>query len=179
MKALFLLLSMMLALPAMADLTEKHSQLCNSSDVKKFKGSNGTCRIVISPRPEEMKGSCTGIFVNTPCTVTFNSNDKSIHLTCGESEEEISVDFELQGEFLKYKVAAIVTKPETKLLKIFGSSEKTLIKNDPVLYKQIYNSALTINLNEVPVNGNIVVRPSMFWTNEAGSIEMKEVKCQL
>jgi hypothetical protein len=178
LKALFLLLGIMMVLPAHADLTEKHQELCQSSDVKKFKGSNGTCRIVISPKPEVMKGVCSGVFVNTPCTATFDSEDKSIHLSCGETDDDTTIDFSLEGEFIKYKVAAIVTKPDTRILKIFGSTEKTLVKNDPVLYKQIYNSALTINLNEVLVNGKVVVKPTMMWTNEAGSIELKNVVCR-
>jgi hypothetical protein len=164
LKVLFAILGVLFILPAWADRAEEFQKMCDSSEIKRAMGSHGSCRIVVAPKPVSMQGTCTGKLLNFPCTAIFNSADKSVQFTCIQ-DDGTPLDLSFLGDFKSYRVAALV------------SGEKAMVKNDPIVYKQISGPALNINLNEQMVNGKVIVTPSMFWINDAGSLELSEVEC--
>lgn len=164
MKVLFVVLGILFILPAWADRAEEFQEMCNTSEIKRAMGPRGSCRIVVAPRPVSLKGTCTGKLMDLPCTAIFNSLDKSVQFTCLQNDDS-SLDLSFLGDFKSYRVAAIV------------SGETSMVRNDPVVYKQISGPSISINLNEVTVDGNVTVVPSIVWANEAGSLELSEVEC--
>lgn len=98
------------------------------------------------------------------CSASFNHETKTAHLVCGDISEP-ALDLELPAEFSQYQVLTLVT----------SKSGTTLIKNDPVIYRQVSNRLLEINLNE---NSDGNSTPSFFLMLESGKSELTDVQCK-
>lgn len=157
-------LSLILSLPALADFGSDHESLCASPEVKKLRGSKGSCQLIIAPVDvTEVSSKCEGKLADISCRVMAlkTSDSASMTLVCGDDASPLLSQV-LDADVISYNVSAIVKTPAGDYVTI----------NDPNEYHLLSNPALDLQVSQGErTEGKMVL------TLQDKSIELKDVVC--
>lgn len=94
------------------DPVMKHQKNCETTEARDLMGNNGFCRVVVSPKPVNQQGYCSGIFADKyTCVVSYDADGSSsaiLNLNCGTAVETV-INEDLMTTPVQYSVATIIT----------------------------------------------------------------------
>lgn len=90
----------------------KHQKNCETTEARGLMGGQGSCRVVVSPKPVNQQGYCSGIFANKyTCVVSYDADGSSsaiLNLNCGTAVETV-LNEDLVTTPVQYSVATIIS----------------------------------------------------------------------
>ncbi len=94
------------------DPVMKHQKNCETAEARSLMGNQGSCRVVISPKPVNQQGYCSGIFADKyTCVVSYDADGSSsaiLNLNCGTAVETV-LNEDLMTTPVQYNVATIIS----------------------------------------------------------------------
>lgn len=135
-------LCLLLSVHAMAqsvDYSLEHQANCDTAEARSLKGSQGSCRVLLTSKKVSDQGTCSGIFEDKyMCTFSYEGNGSraaALSVFCGTAEETIIEEY-MVVESIEYKVSTIIS----------GNGQTSLIE-DPNTYTVLRDKSLEMTIS--------------------------------
>lgn len=155
------------AIAVASDRALMHEANCNSAEAKRLKGTQGTCRVLLTPRKVNQYGSCSGLLEGKfLCNVSYDadeSNSTVINVFCASGSETI-LDEDMTVESVEYNVTTIIS----------GNGRTSLI-DDPNTYTVFNNRVLEMSMTRIP-SGKVQGR--VLFNFDFNSVALTNVVCE-
>ena len=149
------------------DPVMKHQKNCDTSEARNLMGSQGSCRVVISPKPVNQQGYCSGIFADKyTCVVSYDADGSSssvLNINCGTAVETV-LNEDLVTTPVQYSVATIISN--NGRFSVIGDSNR---------YTLFSHNNMDVSLIQ-SATGEIQGTVTLHF--ESGSESLTHVKCE-
>ncbi len=111
-RQIFFLFTLAISTASGADLGVEVGKLCDRADVRRARGRDGTCRVVVAPRKVVRKVTCNGTFLRSMnCEVDLDAGPESalVGVTCGANLRRPTIAQESLAAVTAFRNAAVVT----------------------------------------------------------------------
>jgi len=116
-----------------ADHSLEYQVNCDTAEARNLKGSQGSCRVLLTPKKVNQEGSCAGFLEDKYfCRISYNgegSSSSNLNVFCASGAETI-LDEDMSSDSIEYNVTTIIK----------GNGGISLI-DDPNIYT-IFNNRL-------------------------------------
>jgi hypothetical protein len=165
LKPFYGLILLALSLPAVAGTVEDFSEKCQTNEIQKLMGENGSCRVVIVPKKMSRTGECEGNYLEKyHCNVKFNTKIEvpEAQIYCHENSVPY-LELDTMAEGASFEIVTLIQK-----------SDQEFIRSDKTTYNSIITDIVDVQFTET---GKTISSSIQMKTTE-GSVPMTNVSCR-